>query len=71
LFGRGDLNSDGAEADIVDLTFAADYLFGGGDAPLCSEEADPNANNAICDIVDLTFLADYLFGGGSLPVQCP
>jgi hypothetical protein len=68
---RGDCNSDGADGDIVDLTFIADFLFAGGPAPLCEEEGDVNGDSAVSDIVDLTFIADFLFAGGPAPAACP
>jgi hypothetical protein len=67
---RGDLNGDGANGDIVDITFLADYLFGGGPPPQCDDEADVNSDGSVADIVDLTYLADFLFAGGPIPVDC-
>jgi hypothetical protein len=67
----GDINSDGSDADIVDLTSLADFLFGGGPTPLCDAEADVNGDGAVADIVDLTYIAEFLFGGGPAPVDCP
>jgi hypothetical protein len=68
---RGDANGDGNDADIVDLTFIAEFLFSGGPAPVCDPEGDVNGDDAIADIVDLTFVADFLFGGGPTPAACP
>lgn len=68
---RGDINADGANLDIVDLTCIVDYLFGGGCEMPCPNEADPNADGAKADIVDLTFVVDWLFGVPPDLVTCP
>lgn len=72
---RGNWDGDWQEAiNIVDLTYAVAYLFGGGSAPPCLVEGDVNANGTIeapiVNIVDLTYLVNYLFGGGSPPYNC-
>ena len=68
---RGDVNHDGGNPDISDLTYLVDYLFTGGLQPPCLEEADLNGDTGSPDITDLTYLVDYLFGGGPNPVGCP
>jgi hypothetical protein len=68
---QGDVNGDGNDADIVDLTFVADYLFAGGPNPTCNAEADANGDGLLADIVDLTYIADFLFSGGPPPPNCP
>jgi hypothetical protein len=67
---HGDTNGDGKEADIVDLTTLADYLFNFGSLSDCVDESDVNADGAIADIVDLTHIADYLFASGPPPAPC-
>ncbi|MFQ5498203.1 MAG: hypothetical protein ACE5FH_00890, partial [Candidatus Zixiibacteriota bacterium] len=69
---RGDINGDGANIDIVDLTCMVDFLFGTGCVMPCFEEADINGDGNI-DIVDLICIVDYLFGipGPGCPAQCP
>jgi hypothetical protein len=69
---RGDLNhSDGTiPADISDLTYIVNYIFGGGPPPVCYEEGDLNASGFV-DISDLTYLVDFMFGGGPPGVPCP
>ena len=69
---RGDLNHSGGSipADISDLTYIVDYMFGGGPSPVCYEEGDLNASGYV-DITDLTYLVDFIFGGGPPGVPCP
>jgi len=67
---RGDMNYDGADANILDLTFAVDRIFRGGPPPQCAEEGDPNADQAVCNILDLTYLVDRIFRGGPAPRPC-
>jgi hypothetical protein len=70
---RGNVDADPSElVNIVDLTYLAAYLFGGGAAPLCPQEANLDADpEETVNIVDLTALADYLFGQGDDPPACP
>jgi hypothetical protein len=66
-FVCGDINSDGGHlADISDLTFLVEYIFGGGPAPDPLSVADVDCNGAV-DISDLTYMVSYLFGGGPAP----
>ncbi len=67
---RGDLNNDGANANILDLTFAVDRIFRGGPAAFCPDEADVNSDGASTNILDLTFLVDRIFRGGPPPGPC-
>ena len=67
---RGDVNSDGADASILDLTFLVDKIFRGGPLPDCDEEADVNSDGMPASILDLTFLVDKIFRGGPLPGGC-
>jgi hypothetical protein len=68
---RGDMNFDGTDANILDLTFIVDRLFRGGPIPACIEESDVNSDCAPSNILDLTFLVDRLFRGGAAPAPCP
>ncbi|MFQ5498814.1 MAG: hypothetical protein ACE5FH_04000 [Candidatus Zixiibacteriota bacterium] len=68
---RGDINADGSDLDIVDLTCVVDFLFGSGCVQTCPEEADPNGDGSVSDIVDLTFVVDWLFGTAPTLVPCP
>jgi hypothetical protein len=67
---RGDLNSDGTDANILDLTFAVDRIFRGGPAALCPEEGDVNSDGTSTNILDLTYLVDRIFRGGPAPGTC-
>ena len=67
---RGDLNGDGDDANILDLTFAVDRIFRGGPASLCPEEGDANGDSDSTNILDLTFLVDRIFRGGPAPGPC-
>lgn len=67
---RGDVNGDGTNLDIVDLTCIVDFLFGSGCEQPCASSADVNADGSQADIVDLTFLVDYLFGYPPTPKTC-
>ena len=67
---RGDLNGDGDDANILDLTFAVDRIFRGGPASLCLEEGDANGDSDSTNILDLTFLVDRIFRGGPAPGPC-
>jgi hypothetical protein len=66
---RGDWNGDG-QLNIADLTYKVEYLFQGGPAPPCPEEADDNGDGVI-NIADLTYEVNFLFKGGPPPVPCP
>jgi hypothetical protein len=67
---RGNIDGDGGDnIDISDLVYLVDYMFSGGLAPTCMEEADLNGDEAI-DISDLVYLVDYMFTGGSAPLVC-
>lgn len=67
---RGDVNGDGADMDIVDLTCLVDWLFGSGCEMPCQEEADANGDGSV-DIVDFTDNVDYLWGVPPTPIPCP
>ncbi len=67
---RGDVNNDGADANILDLTFLVDRIFRGGPQAVCLDEADVNSDGAPSNILDLTFLVDRIFRGGPAPGGC-
>ncbi len=67
---RGDVFSDGADANILDLTFLVDRIFRGGPPPACFEEADVNVSCSI-NIEDLTYIVNRLFRSGPPPAACP
>ena len=66
---RGDVNGDGTDGDVADLTCLVDYIFGAGCDIPCYEEADFNANGFV-DVSDLTSLVAFLFLGGTPPLPC-
>ncbi|MCH8027448.1 MAG: VCBS repeat-containing protein [candidate division Zixibacteria bacterium] len=69
---RGDFNSDGINANILDLTFLVDFIFrGSGDNGKCPLESDINDDGIQSDILDLTYLVDLIFRGGDPPADCP
>ena len=67
---RGNVNGDGADANILDLTFLVDRIFRGGPPAGCPKEADTNSDGATSNILDLTFLVDRIFRGGPPPGAC-
>ena len=67
---RGDVNSDGNNANILDLTYLVDRIFRGGPPALCPKEADVNSDGNTSNILDLTFLVDRIFRGGPAPGPC-
>lgn len=71
---RGNVNGDGGNlVNVVDLTYLVSYLFGGGPAPLCVDEANVNASTGTSpvNVVDMSYLAAFLFMGGPAPLACP
>ncbi|MFQ5499637.1 MAG: hypothetical protein ACE5FH_08185 [Candidatus Zixiibacteriota bacterium] len=71
---RGDVNGDGVDIDVVDLTAAVDFLFGTVPPIPCPTEADINGDGGLIgglDVVDLTIAVDYLFGVTPTLVDCP
>ncbi|MGH8014726.1 MAG: hypothetical protein ACREBV_00865, partial [Candidatus Zixiibacteriota bacterium] len=67
---RGDLNGDGTELNVLDLTFAVDRIFRGGTAASCPGEADVNRDKSILDVLDLTFCVDRIFRSGPASSNC-
>ena len=68
---RGDLNTDGSDANILDLTFLVDFIFrGSGDPGACPEESDINSDGTSANILDLTYVVDLIFRGGPPPPVC-
>ena len=67
---RGDLNYDGTENSILDLTFLVNQIFRGGPDPFCSEEGDLDGDGQPLRVLDLTFMINKIFRGGPDPVLC-
>ncbi|MCH7879348.1 MAG: FG-GAP repeat protein [candidate division Zixibacteria bacterium] len=70
IVNRGDVNYDGTDANILDLTYLVDFIFRGGTLAGCPNEADVNGDGDSANILDLTFLVDFIFRGGSAPGPC-
>jgi len=70
----GDINGDGsAVPDIADLVYLVAFMFSGGPAPTCMDQANVNGQpgpGVAPDIADLVYLVAYMFQGGPAPV-CP
>ncbi|MGH8014937.1 MAG: hypothetical protein ACREBV_01960 [Candidatus Zixiibacteriota bacterium] len=67
---RGDVNDDGTDINILDLTYTVDRIFRGGPPANCAEEGDVNNDGTPTNIIDLTFIVDRIFRGGPLPGPC-
>ena len=67
---RGDVNGDGNDANILDLTSLVDFIFRDGTESTCPNEADINSDGTPSNILDLTFLVDFIFRGGPAPGPC-
>ena len=70
MVNRGDVNGDGAENNILDLTYMIDDIFRGGLSSPCPNEADLNSDGTPSTILDLTYLVDRIFRGGGPPGPC-
>jgi len=66
----GDVNGDGADANVIDLNYMVDIIFRGGPPAPCPDEADLNRDCSPSTILDLTFLIDFIFRGGQAPGTC-
>ncbi len=65
----GDVNGDGSDPNVGDLTFLVDHLFNGGPPPPVGAAADVDGSLDL-NVSDLTYLVAYLFTGGPDPA-CP
>ncbi|UCD64613.1 MAG: SBBP repeat-containing protein [Candidatus Zixiibacteriota bacterium] len=67
---RGNMNYD--EGDLVtaiDVIYLVDWLFAGGNDPVCPGEVDVN-DDGQADAEDLIFLVDYIWLEGAAPPDC-
>lgn len=62
---RGDTNND-ESVNMSDIIYLSNYLFSGGDAPPCMNQADANDDGAVNN-ADPAYLSNWLFGSGSPP----
>ncbi|MGH8015790.1 MAG: PQQ-dependent sugar dehydrogenase, partial [Candidatus Zixiibacteriota bacterium] len=68
---RGDVNGDGTEHNILDLSFLVDYIFRmSGNAGSCPDESDVNGDSIVADVLDLTFIVDRIFRSGQAASAC-
>ncbi len=68
---RGDVNGDGPDSNILDLTFLVDFIFrGSGNPGPCPQESDVNGDSSVANILDLTFVVDRIFRGGNESPTC-
>lgn len=70
---RGNVDYDPADdVDISDVIYLVDFMFNGGEAPICFEEADTNGDFVTeLNVADLVYLVDYIFLGGPALPPCP
>ena len=62
---RGDSNSD-STVDLSDATTITNFLFLGGGAPPCMNQADVD-NDGQVTLNDVIYLTNYLYQGGPAP----
>lgn len=62
----GDINGDGKPTNVLDLTYAVDFIFRGGPLPDYIPAADLDGSGEF-NILDLTFIVDFIFRGGPAP----
>ena len=55
--------------DIADLVYFVSFSFGGGPAPVCTDEADVDGSTTL-DIADIVYLVSFMFSGGPAPLPC-
>ncbi len=68
---RGDVNGDGKDSNILDLTFLINFIFrSSGDPGPCPRESDVNGDNNVANLLDMTFMVDRIFRGGSVSPAC-
>lgn len=65
IIARGDANHSGA-VNVSDASFILNYLYQGGAAPPCLNEADANKDGIISS-ADASYLLNWLFSGGPAP----
>jgi len=65
----GDIDGDGTNPNVADLTYLVVFLFAEGTPPPITEAADLDGVTGI-NVADVTYLVAYLFMGGS-DLVCP
>ncbi len=69
---RGNIDGDPLDGiDIGDLIRLVEYMFQGGDEPVCMAEANVDGiGEPEPDISDLIYLVSFMFQGGAPPASC-
>ncbi len=67
---RGDANLDGVDANILDLNYLVNFIFRGGAASPCPQEANVYPIGNTVNILDLNFLVNRIFRNGPAPAAC-
>jgi hypothetical protein len=65
IMRRGDADNNGT-VDQADAVYISRYLFNGGPAPPCLNQADANDSGTV-DGSDSTYLLNWLYQGGPAP----
>ena len=65
ILGRGDANNDHA-VNVSDVIYLNNYLYQGGPAPPCMNQADVN-DDAVVNGSDPVYLLNWLYGDGPAP----
>jgi len=65
IIARGDANHDGS-VNISDASYIFSYLYQGGPAPPCLNEADANHDGSVAQS-DGIYILNWLYHGGSAP----
>ncbi|MEA2031347.1 MAG: hypothetical protein U9N55_07120, partial [candidate division Zixibacteria bacterium] len=65
----GDVNGNGEEPNVSDITYLVTYLFNGGPPPpvLAAADCDGVGGDEV-NVSDVTYLVTYLFNGGPPPI---
>jgi hypothetical protein len=66
----GDLDADGSDHTILDLTFLINQIYRGGPDPICLKEGDLDGDGQPLHVLDLTYMINKIFRGGPNPVSC-
>jgi hypothetical protein len=65
IIARGDVNDSGA-VDASDAIYLNSFLYSGGPAPPCRNQADAN-HDGLLDVSDSIFILAWLYSGGPAP----
>jgi len=65
IMGRGDANND-RTVNMTDAIMINNYLFNGGMAPPCLNQADANSDGVV-NMADSSFILNWYFNGGYAP----